>query len=59
MDAHRSARTRDPALPRTMESVREYHPESVKPGMTDRLRNYIRGRVNSSEVSTQYHVFAV
>ena len=37
-----------------MKKVREYHPELVKPGMTDCIRNYIRGLVNSSEVSTQY-----
>ena len=44
---------------RLVESVRKYHPELVKPGMIDRIRNHIRGRVNSSEVSTQYQAFAV
>ena len=42
-----------------MKKVREYHPELVKPGMMDRIRNYIRGRVNSSEVSTQYQATMV
>ena len=42
-----------------MKTVREYHPELVKPGMIDCIRNYIRGRVNSSEVSTQHQAMIV
>ena len=33
-----------------LKKVRVYHPELVKPGMIGRIRNYISGLVNSSEV---------
>ena len=42
-----------------MKKVQEYHPELVKPGMIDRIRNYIRGLVNPNEVSTQYQATMV